>query len=222
LPGYSLEKGAWVWDIPIEEFIFYASGFFAILLLYIWNNEVWVAAYGIADYGDTSRHPPYVIQVHWKSLWWGLAFFVAAWIYKKNFAPIVPERNYRDGFPLYFLFLLLASVVPSMLIYRAAKPFVNWRAFSITLLWVLLTSLLWEATLASPFGWWHYHYRWMMGLHIKAWASLPVEAVILWLVVAQTTILVYETIKIHIHMVTVQTKTFMSLQPPKAPPPTTA
>lgn len=40
----------------------------------------------------------------------------------------------------------------------------------------------------------------MMGLHVKAWASLPVEAVVLWLAVAYTTTTVYETIKVLMHI----------------------
>jgi hypothetical protein len=200
VPGYSFESGGLVWDLPIEEFVFYISGFVAILLVYIWCDEVWVPAYGVADYGDTSRHPPYVFDVDWRALWWGLGVFVLAVIYKKFFAPIVPERSYQEGFPLYLAFLLVASVVPALLLGRCARPFINWRAFSITLLWVLLTSLLWEATLASPYGWWHYNHKWMMGLHVKAWANLPVEAVILWIAVTYTTTTVFETIKVLMHM----------------------
>jgi hypothetical protein len=199
-PGYDFAKGAWINDIPIEEFLFYWSGFVAILLVYIFCNEVWVPAYGVADYGDTSRHPPYIINLHWRSAWLGIGALLLAIAYKKFLAPIVPERNYRDGFPLYFTFLLLAAVIPSLLLYRCARLFINWRAVSVTVLWVLLSSLLWEATLASPYGWWHYHYEWMMGLHIKAWADLPIEAVVLWLAVVYTTTIVYETIKVFLHM----------------------
>jgi hypothetical protein len=200
LPGYSFATGGIVWDIPIEEFVFYLSGFVAILLVYIWCNEVWVSAYGVADYGDTSRHPPYLIRLHWQSAAYGLLALAAAVAYKKLLAPVLPDRDYREGFPLYFTFLTLAAVLPSLLLYRCACAFINWRAFSITLLWVLLTSLLWEATLAMPFGWWHYRYEWMMGLHIKAWANLPVEAVILWIAVTLTTTIVFETIKVALHL----------------------
>lgn len=200
VPGFSFHTGGIVWDLPIEEFVFYVSGFVAILLVYNWCNEVWVPAYGVPDYGDTSRHPPYVVDIEWRALWWGVGVFVLAVIYKKLFAPIVLERSYREGFPLYLAFLLVASIGPALLLGRSARPFINWRAFSVTLLWVLLTSLLWEATLASPYGWWHYEYRWMMGLHINAWASLPVEAVLLWIAVAYTTTTVFETIKVLMHM----------------------
>lgn len=196
VPGFSFETGGLVWDLPIEEFIFYASGFFAILLLYIWCNQIWVAAYGVSDYSDVDNHPPYILQIHWGAVGTGVILLALAVFYKKVMAPV----EHRGGFPLYMTFLIGAAVLPAMLLYRTSKPFVNWRAFSITLMWVLLTSLLWEATLASPFGWWRYKPEWMMGLHIRAWADLPVEAVVLWIAVAYTTISVYETIKVFHHM----------------------
>lgn len=208
MPGFSYNPTFRViWDIPIEEFIFYLSGFVAILLVYIWCNEFWVPAYGVDDYGDTNSHPPYIIQPHWHSLGYAVVAVAAAYVHKKYGACtdiVWPsgeiEHCYRDGFPLYFTFLVLAALVPALLLYRCAQPFINWRAFSITLLWVLLTSLLWEATLASPFMWWHYEPKWMMNLPVRAWANLPVEAVFLWLAVTFTTTIVYETIKVALHL----------------------
>jgi len=196
VPGYSFETGGFAWDLPIEEFVFYASGFFAMLLLYIWCNQVWVPAYGVSDYADTTCHPPYVVRIHWGSLTGGMALVVLAIAYKKLLAPV----ELRHGFPLYMTFLIAAAVLPAMLLHRCAAPFINWRAFGVTLMWVLLTSLLWEATLASPFGWWRYRPEWMMGLHIRAWADLPVEAVVLWVAVSYTTISVYETVKVVMHI----------------------
>ena len=72
---------------------------------------------------------------------------------------------------------------------------VNWRAFSLTFFVILLTSLLWEATLAVPYGWWGYQGREMMGLRVTAWSGLPIEAVVLWLAVTFTTVVVYEIVK---------------------------
>jgi hypothetical protein len=196
VPGFSFETGGLVWDIPVEEYVFYFAGFFTLLLLYIWCNQVWVPAYGVSDYSDTSNHPPYIVRIHWRTLGIGAALLAAAVVYKKVLAP----EHLRAGFPLYMAFLLLVAVIPGMLLHRCSRPFVNWRAFSITLMWVLLTSLLWEATLASPFGWWRYEPTWMMGLHISAWADLPVEAVVLWIAVSYTTISVYETVKVYLHI----------------------
>ncbi len=196
VPGYSFRTGGMVRDIPLEEFVFYIAGFCAVLLVYAWCDEVWLAAYDIADYDDKRLHPPYVIQLEWRAVYWGLGLIALAIIFKKTLAPI----NYRTGFPLYFVFLVVTSIVPSLLLFRTARPFVNWRALSMTLLWVLLTSVLWEATLASPYGWWRYQYEMMMGLHVKAWADLPVEAVLVWIAVSFTVAIVFETIKVALHI----------------------
>lgn len=200
LPGYDFRTGGFVWDLPVEEFIFYVSGFCAVLLVYIWCNEVWVPAYGVQDYADTTHHPPYVIQPDYRALWWGLGLIVAAVIFKKFLAPITEHRDYRDGWPLYFAFLVATAIVPSLLLFRTARPFINWRALSMTMLWVLLTSIIWEATLASPYGWWRYHPDMMMGLHVKAWAELPVEAILVWIAVSITTAIVFETVKVALHI----------------------
>src|SRR5262249_23193157 len=35
--------------IPLEEFLFYLSGFGVVLLTYVWADEYWMAAYNIPD-----------------------------------------------------------------------------------------------------------------------------------------------------------------------------
>ena len=57
-------------------------------------------------------------------------------------------------------------------------------------------SLLWEVTLALPYGWWEYRSNILIGLHIGAWSGLPIEAVCVWLAVSFTTVISYEVIKI--------------------------
>jgi hypothetical protein len=200
MPGYSFPLRGFIRNIPMEEFAFYLTGFVAILLVYNWCNEEWVPAYGVQDYGDPSKRPPYVVQWHFRSLWIAVGLIVAAIVHKKTLAPVTPEHDYREGLPLYFIFLVVAALGPSLVLYRSARPFINWRAFSMTLLWVLLSSLLWEATLASPYEWWTYRFEQMMGVRIKAWAGLPLEAALLWLAVTFTTVIVYETFKIYLHL----------------------
>lgn len=196
-----------IWDLPLEEFVFYLSGFVAILLVYIWCSEYWVPAYGVDDYADEDTHPPYVFQPRWGGLVVGAIAIAAAYAYKKfgpcteaNPDPGVLVTCYREGFPLYFTFLVLCALVPTLLLFRTAGPFINWRGFSVTMLWVLLTSLLWEGTLASPFYWWHYEPEWMMNLPVRAWSDLPFEAVFLWIVVTFATTIVFETIKVALHV----------------------
>ena len=76
------------------------------------------------------------------------------------------------------------------------RRFINWRAFSFAFFVMLLISLVWEATLASPYGWWGYPPEAMMGIFIGAWSELPMEAVLVWLAVTFTTVIIYEVVKI--------------------------
>src|SRR5206468_11759156 len=94
------------------------------------------------------------------------------------------------------LFKSVVSIIPSAGFFHTAQPFINWRAFSFTFFLILLISLLWEVTLAIPFGWWGYRPATMLGLFIRAWSGLPVEAVCVWLAVSFTTVITYEVIKI--------------------------
>jgi hypothetical protein len=94
------------------------------------------------------------------------------------------------------LFFDFANQATGMVLFHSVRALVNWRAFGTTILWVLLTSLLWQATLASPYGWWRYNDRWMMGLNVNDWADLPIEAVSWCLVVTFTTVLVHEAIRL--------------------------
>src|SRR5207253_7738290 len=36
--------------LPLEEFVFYLTGFMIVLLSYIWGDEYWVRAYNVPDY----------------------------------------------------------------------------------------------------------------------------------------------------------------------------
>jgi hypothetical protein len=176
--------------IPIEEFVFYLTGFMLVLLSYLWADEYWVLAYNIPDYHSQVKDLRRIAEFHPQSVMLGVALLVAAVIYKKAFSP-APE-----GFPWYFTYLIAAAIVPSGGFFRTAQPFINWRAFSFTFFLILLISLLWEATLAMPYGWWAYRPGAMMGVAIAAWHGLPLEAVCLWLAVSFTTVIIYEVIKI--------------------------
>ena len=59
---------------------------------------------------------------------------------------------------------------------------------------MLLISLLWEASLASPYQWWGYQPEAMTGIFLTAWSHLPLEAVFVWLAVTYTTVIVYEVV----------------------------
>jgi len=178
--------------VPGEEFVFYVSGFVTTLLLYIWCDEHWLGAYNVPDYEAEYRQQGHtrVLRFHWPSLLIGIAAVVAAVAYKKLLSP-APE-----GFPGYFTFLMFVAVMPSMVLYPTALPFVNWRAVSVVFFVLVLISLLWEVTLAHPYQWWAFRPEQMIGLFIGGWTNLPVEEPLLWMVVTYTTVIVYETVKI--------------------------
>jgi hypothetical protein len=176
--------------LPIEEFLFYLTGFMIVLLSYIWGDEYWVRAYNVPDYAEAAKDIPRLVRFHLPSVILGVALIAAAAIYKKMFS------GSPEGFPWYFTYITVASLIPSAGFFHTTQPFINWRAFSFTFFLILLISLLWEVTLALPYGWWDYRPNTMMGLNIGAWSNLPIEAVCVWLAVSYTTIIVYEVIKI--------------------------
>ncbi len=176
--------------IPIEEFIFYLTGFMVVLISYIWADEYWVAAYNIPDYAREAADTPRIVRFHLPSVILGTGLIAGATFYKKFLS------SSPDGFPWYFTYLTVVSIVPSAGFFRTARPFINWRAFSFTFFLILLISLLWEVTLAMPYGWWGFHPETMLGLFIGAWSGLPVEEVFVWLAVSFTTVITYEVIKI--------------------------
>jgi hypothetical protein len=176
--------------IPIEEFVFYLTGFMLVLLSYIWCDEYWMVAYNVPDYAAAAKGIPRIVRFHFASVVLGVVLIAAAISYRK-FLSGAP-----DGFPWYFIYLVCASLIPSAGFFHTARSFINWRAFSFTFFLLLLISLLWEVTLALPYGWWEYQPRALMGLHIGAWSGLPIEAVCVWLAVTFTTVITCEVIKI--------------------------
>ena len=177
-------------SVPIEEYIFYLSGFVMILLLYVWLSEYWLVAYSVPDYVGETRTMRRLLRFHPTSLMVGLLLVALSILFKKWISPL------HEGWPGYFIVLVVGGLVPSISFFPTTCRFINWRALSLTLFFVLLISLLWEATLALPYGWWNYQHRQMMGLFIGAWDDLPIEAVFIWLAVAYGTIIVFEVVKL--------------------------
>lgn len=177
-------------SVPIEEFVFYLSGFTLILLMYIWCDEYWLRQYNIPSYPEAVKGIPRIVRFHAGSLVLGCVLLGAAIAYKKLIG------HSPEGFPSYFTYLLLAAIIPSVGFFETAKPFINWRAFGFTFFPILLVSLLWEVTLAIPYRWWGYREEAMMGIGIGAWSNLPLEAVCVWLAVTFATVITYEVMKV--------------------------
>jgi hypothetical protein len=156
----------------------------------VWLDEFWLLAYNVPDYPGESKKISRLFQFHATSAVVGVVLIVMAVLYRKMFSP------HPDGFPGYFTVLVLGGFVPAVSFFPTARSFINWRAFSLTLFFILLMSLLWEATLAMPYRWWGYKPEQMMGLSIGAWAWLPIEAVCVWIAVTYGTVIVFEVFKL--------------------------
>lgn len=176
--------------VPVEEFAFYLLGFVMMLLLYLWCDEYWMGAYNVPDYRAEAQGIRRVVRFHLPSLLIGLALAGAGIVYKRFFS------GTPGAVPGYFLFLVASALVPSMLLFPTALPFVNWRALSFTYFLLQLISLLWEATLAAPYQWWGYRPEQMLGLTIGAWTGLPIEAVVVWMASTYATVITYEVAKV--------------------------
>jgi len=176
--------------VPVEEYVFYLTGFITVLLLYVWLSEYWLSAYTVEDYRSEARAVGRLLQFHPTSLVLGLGLIAAAILYKRFFSSV------PGGWPGYFIVLVVGGLIPSASFYPVAQRFINWRAMSLTMFFILLVSLLWEATLALPYGWWNYQHPAMMGVFIGAWSGLPIEAVMVWLAVTYGTVILFEAVKI--------------------------
>jgi hypothetical protein len=175
-------------SVPIEEYIFYFTGFVFTLLLYIWLDEYWLSAYSIPPAHWVRTSFPRLLRFHPASLIAAVVLIGLAIFFKGHIAK-------EPGFPGYFTFLVIGALAPSAALFPSALPVINWRAFSLTLFIVVLISLLWEATLGLPYGWWGFQDAQMIGIYVTAWSRLPIEEVFVWIAVTYATVIVYENVR---------------------------
>jgi hypothetical protein len=175
--------------IPIEELLFYAMGPVAIVLVYACADERWLNKYNPTD--D-------LIDLTLIQLSPRLAIVAAG---AAAMALVLWRAN--GTFPTYFVFIAMGAVLPAMFLYRTIGSLTNWPAFAVTVLYVVVTSVIWEVTLAIPRQWWGYEPSGMMGVSISAWsrgdAIFPVEAAMVWLFAPFSSILTYEFAKALAH-----------------------
>ncbi len=194
--GYDPASG-WGGVVPIEEFGFYILGCAFLVLTYIWSSELWFPAYTMNEdeYEEAARATRLGALFHWQTIAVGLGLIVGALILKAW----DPTGSAVAGFPGYFTFMVSLVVVPTMMFFHVVLRFVNVRALAFTLQSMLLIALMWEATLALPYGWWDYNHNQMVGVFITPWSSLPIEAVVLWVAATWSNIAIYEVAKLWVH-----------------------
>jgi hypothetical protein len=185
--------------IPIEEFAFYILGYIAILLFYIWCDEIWLAHYNPLDYeqeirreSEESGDPLAAVGKYLRNL--TIRFLIVSMAVAMVTASIFLSTT---EWPQYLVFILVASVMPVLLFIHVSHRFVNWRALSLVFFACLLVSLLWETTLGIPYRWWGYKEAYMLqALRARPWSNLPVEAYLVWMLAPYTIVTVYETAKL--------------------------
>jgi lycopene cyclase domain-containing protein len=156
--------------ITVEELLFYVMGPVAIVLVYVCADERWLSKYNPNDKFLDLK----LIQLSPR-----LAIVAAG-------AAVMALVLWRvnGNFPTYFVFISAGALLPAMLLFRTIGNLTNWPAFAVTMLYVIVTSLIWEVTLAIPRQWWGYEPSGMMGFTIAAWsrgeAIFPVEAAMVW------------------------------------------
>ena len=197
-PGCSAPAGAavYVWclpavggRVPVEELLFYVLGPVAMVLVYACADERWLSLYNPKD--DLLNLKLIQLSPRLMVVAAGAAL-IALVLWRVN-----------GTFPTYFAFLAAGALLPAMFLYRAVGNLTNWPALAVTTLYVIITSLIWEVTLAIPRQWWGYEPSGMIGLTIGAWsrgdAIFPVEATAVWLFAPFSSILTYEFAKALAH-----------------------
>jgi len=191
-------KSLFFWLVPV---VLLFLGGMAIMLVYLWADEYWMKRYNVRQrrwnqeiFGDDFR----LIRISLPSIAVGIVLFAAA-IFIKAY---LGHGAWPP--PYYATFLIAAALVPAIFAFESMSKLVNWRAFSFTCLYVLVTSCIWEVTLGIARSWWWYKRPpGVMGWYIPAFGraarDYPMEALIVWLVVTFDTVFAYEFAKGVLH-----------------------
>ena len=192
--GYTFGVG-WQRTIPVEEFAFYILGSSSVLLGYIWASETWLSAYTLSydQWAARAQRIPRLITFRPRAMVVAVVTFVLALLWKKY-----GWHQDHNGFPGYFLFELAMVVVPAAILSDVLTPLINPPAYVHKSITLVLTSLLWEVTLAMPYGWWDFNHDNMMGIVVHPWYNLPIEEVILWPTAAWINVMMFQAIRVYL------------------------
>ena len=83
-----------VGSVPIEEYIFYFTGFIFVLLFYIWLDEYWLAAYSVRADARERLDFRRLLQFHPKSVLVGLLLIVVAILYRHYYNLHHPQEAF--------------------------------------------------------------------------------------------------------------------------------
>ncbi|HEX7151494.1 MAG TPA: hypothetical protein VF618_08410 [Thermoanaerobaculia bacterium] len=212
-------------EIPIEEYLFYILGGLAVVLVYVWADMHWLSGYNVHQRQGLIPAPGHLIELSPRVAIVATLTLGAGIAWRVYYETLGPKtlQAWTRAIPFYYTFLVLFAFLPLILMYRAVMDFVNWRAFSLTGLYVLLTSAIWEITLGLPNCWWCYQDKAMIGKYIRAWSfkeQYPIEALLVWIAVVFVGVFFYEFWETYFYdpRPPLQ-KLFTGTFPPSPPPP---
>ena len=195
IPGYDPNTG-WGLNVPIEEVLFYILGSAFLVLGYIWASEAWFPERDLADAEYDGHWPERLTTLIKPSYLIGGVIAVVVAIVIKETGLFGAQQ---DGFPGYFLYLVLLIALPAAMLFGFEFRFINLPAFLVTVMAIVIIGILWEVTLALPYGWWNYQANAMIGIFIRPWSNLPIEAAFLWVAAAWSNVAIYELLRIWYH-----------------------
>jgi hypothetical protein len=180
-------------SIPLEEALFYLGSAALLRLLYMWAAEDMFKEYSLPRDEYVREAHAALPVVQWNKRLIITAFVIlAVGVLIKKFG----WHDNHDGFPYYLLAELVIVFVPLCALYNKVHKFTNPRAFLFVMVLQVLVSIVWEATLALPYGYWNYRPQSMVGLVAVPWSNLALEACFLWVSVAWGVMFMYELSKI--------------------------
>jgi hypothetical protein len=171
-PAFDFTGVDWAHPIPLEEFVFYALGFLAILLGYAWTSEVLV--------------PRSVRPVMRGAPGWLEATLVPLGLVVAGVA--VAESST----PTYWTYLSLVPLPVTVVLWPVVRARLNVPALLVTMTLLIGSSFVWESVLAVPRGWWGYQADAMLG---RSLFGVPIEAVVVWCLAPVTTAVLFESLR---------------------------
>lgn len=183
--------------IPIEEYLFYILGGFAVVLVYVWADMHWLSAYNVRKRESLIPAPGHLIELSPRVGITATAILAAGLLWRAYYLRIThtPIEHWWAVIPIYYTFLTAFAFVPLIAMYRGVVDLVNWRAFSFTALYVFLTAAIWEVTLGLPELWWGYQKGAVIGKTLAAFSRVknyPIEALFVWIAVVFIGVFFYE------------------------------
>ncbi|MDP1915807.1 MAG: hypothetical protein Q8L14_06165 [Myxococcales bacterium] len=174
VPAFDFTGIDWAHPIPLEEFAFYGLGFLTMLLGYAWADEVLLP---LAARAGVQRGAPGWLEAALAPL-----------------ALVVAGVVLSDGStPSYWTYLSLVPLPVTLLLWPVVRARLNMPALLVTMAVLFVSSLVWEAGLAVPRGWWGYQPDATLG---RALFGVPIEAVVVWVLAPVTTAVLFEALRL--------------------------